>query len=252
MSERQEILIVTENGGFFPSTIAEQLSSLGYEVTVEEYVLQNLFCLTGVYEAILLYMDSEVSGYTQQLLYLRDKAVEENIPVFYIGEDLEGLSDIIPAHILRESFERPINVKEASKKIDDYIKINGRHIKKKILVVDDSGAMLRSVKEWLEDKYQIILANSGAMAIKYLSINRPDLVLLDYEMPVVDGSQVLEMIRTEPEFSDIPVIFLTSKNDKASIMKVMALKPEGYILKNTPPEQIKQEIDNYFARNTHL
>ena len=118
----------------------------------------------------------------------------------------------------------------------------------KILVVDDSGAVLRSVKGWLEDKYQVILANSGAMAIKYLAINRPDLVLLDYEMPVVDGSQVLEMIRTEKEFSDIPVIFLTSKNDKASIMKVMALKPEGYILKNTPPEQIKKEIDDLFTR----
>ena len=119
-------------------------------------------------------------------------------------------------------------------------------------MVDDSGTMLRNVKGWLEDKYQVILANSGAMAIKYLAINRPDLVLLDYEMPVVDGRQVLEMIRTESEFSDIPVIFLTSKNDRDSIIKVMGLRPEGYLLKNMEPEKIVAEIDNFFEKRKKL
>ena len=249
MSGKQEIMIVAENSGFFPSAMSEQLTAYGYNVIITELEVQKLFDLSGEYEALLLYMENDAKGYAQELLYLRDKAVEDNIPVFYIGEDSEGIRELLPTHILREVFKRPINVKEAAKDIDDYVKTNGRHVKKKILVVDDSGAMLRSVKGWLEDKYQVILANSGAMAIKYLSINRPDLVLLDYEMPVVDGSQVLEMMRTEKEFSDIPVIFLTSKNDKASIMKVMALKPEGYILKNTPPEQIKKEIDDFFTKD---
>lgn len=51
----------------------------------------------------------------------------------------------------------------------EYVDEFGKHNKKKILVVDDSGAMLRNVKSWLENKYQVILANSGAMAIKYLA-----------------------------------------------------------------------------------
>ena len=108
--------------------------------------------------------------------------------------------------------------------------------------------MLRNVKGWLEDRYQVILANSGAMAIKYLSTNRPDLVLLDYEMPVVNGKQVLEMIKTESDFSDIPVIFLTSKNDAKTITEVMLLKPEGYLLKTTKPEQIVKTIDDFFEK----
>lgn len=249
--QRQEILIIAENTGFFPSTIAGQMSEVGYKVTIAELKMSKLFELEGTYEAIILYMENEAHGYAQELLYLKDKAVEDNIPVFYIGDDFEGLKEFIPSLLVRGVFERPINVKETVSKIEEYIKINGRHVKKKILVVDDSGVMLRSVKGWLQDKYQVILANSGAMAIKYLTINRPDLVLLDYEMPVVDGSQVLEMMRTESEFSDIPVIFLTSKNDKASILKVMALKPEGYILKNTPPEQIKKEIDDFFVKKAY-
>ena len=142
-----------------------------------------------------MYMESEVKVKSQELVYLRDKMVEENIPLFYMGEDVPALQDIIPSHILQEVFERPIDVKVAAKTMDEFIKKHGRHTKKKILVVDDSGAMLRNVKGWLEDKYQVILANSGAMAIKYLATNRPDLVLLDYEMPVVDGSQVLEIFK---------------------------------------------------------
>ena len=108
--------------------------------------------------------------------------------------------------------------------------------------------MLRSVKEWLGEKYQVALANSGAMAIKYLTLNRPDLVLLDYEMPVVDGKQVLEMMRTEAEFFTIPVIFLTGKSDKESVMKVMGFKPEGYLLKTMPPEEIVKNIDEFFLK----
>ncbi|MDD6446138.1 MAG: response regulator [Lachnospiraceae bacterium] len=247
MEYKQEILIVAEKTGFLSRAIAEQLEKYGYEVTLTELDMQKLFEVQESVEAVLLYVENEIQSYTQEILYLRDKVVEEDTPVFFIGEDIRGLRGIIPEHIIKEFFERPVDVKVSAKKIDSYLKIYGKHVKKKILVVDDSGAVLRSVKAWLEEKYQVILANSGAMAIKYLATNRPDLVLLDYEMPVVDGRQVLEMMRTEMEFSNIPVIFLTSKNDKESIMKVMELKPEGYILKSTPPKQILQEIDIFLT-----
>lgn len=238
---------MAEKTGFLSRAIAEQLEKYGYEVTLTELDMQKLFEVQESVEAVLLYVENEIQSYTQEILYLRDKVVEEDTPVFFIGEDIRGLRGIIPEHIIKEFFERPVDVKVSAKKIDSYLKIYGKHVKKKILVVDDSGAVLRSVKAWLEEKYQVILANSGAMAIKYLATNRPDLVLLDYEMPVVDGRQVLEMMRTEMEFSNIPVIFLTSKNDKESIMKVMELKPEGYILKSTPPKQILQEIDIFLT-----
>ena len=74
------------------------------------------------------------------------------------------------------------------------------------------------------------------------------MILLDYEMPVVRGKQVLEMIRWEPEFSEIPVIFLTGKNDKASIMNVMGLKPDGYLLKSMEPTEIVRAVDEFFSK----
>lgn len=244
----QNILVVMEQNGFLVRNTMEQLKALRYNIVSTELDIQQISKEKESFEAILLYMENDTDIKTQELVFLRDKAVEEDIPIFYMGDDVIALREIIPEHILQEVFQRPIDVKASAKAMDDFIKKHGKQTKRKILVVDDSGAMLRSVKGWLEDKYQVILANSGAMAIKYLATNRPDLVLLDYEMPVVDGRQVLEMIRTETEFCDVPVIFLTSKNDRESIMKVMELKPEGYLLKTMEPQKIVQEVDDFFEK----
>ena len=247
----QNILVVMEKSSFLPMSMIEQLKELEYNTVSAELDIEELSKLKDNYEVILLFMESEGEEKSKELVYLRDKAMEEDSPIFYVGEDTPVMREILPKHILQEVFERPIDVKASAKKIDEFIKEHGKHVKKKILVVDDSGIMLRNIKRWLEDKYQVILANSGAMAIKYLATNRPDLVLLDYEMPVIDGSQVLQMIRTETEFCDIPVIFLKGKNDKESIMKVLELKPEGYLLKSMEPAKIIQEIDNFFEKQKY-
>lgn len=120
--------------------------------------------------------------------------------------------------------------------------------KKRVLVVDDSEFMLRAIRDLLGSDYEVITAKSGLSAIRSITLDRPDLILLDYEMPVCNGSQVLEMIRSEKDFADIPVIFLTSKVDKQSVSKVIALKPEGYLSKSMPPETVKKEIDHFFEK----
>lgn len=244
------ILLVTAAQGYIPMSVKEKFEEdLRYQVLLSDARVDSINNVKEDYSAILLYVDENVIS-QQTCIFLKDKAVEQGIPIFILGnmEDISMVESVFPAHLIRQKFLRPIDVKEVFKAVDEFISNFGKHIKKKILVVDDSGAMLRNVKSWLEESYQIILANSGAMAIKYLAMNRPDLVLLDYEMPVVDGKQVLEMIRTETEFADIPVIFLTSKGDRESVMKVMELKPEGYLLKTMKPADIIQAINEFFEK----
>ncbi len=120
--------------------------------------------------------------------------------------------------------------------------------KKKILVVDDSDFMRMKMVQLLEKDYDLIEASSSISAIKKIAVNRPNLVLLDYEMPVCDGRQALEMIRSDKDIADIPVIFLTGRGDKESVKKVMSLKPEGYLLKTMPEENIKKIIDDFFLK----
>lgn len=120
--------------------------------------------------------------------------------------------------------------------------------KKKILIVDDSDFMLKTMIQLLGNDYVTLTAASGLSAFRSITLDRPDLVLLDYEMPVCKGNQILEMIRSEKEFEDIPVIFLTSKVDRESVKKVIGLKPQGYLSKSLSPKSIKQEIDHFFEK----
>lgn len=123
-------------------------------------------------------------------------------------------------------------------------------VQKNILVVDDSDFMRTRIVKLLSDNYRISEASSSIAAIQSIAVNRPDLIVLDYEMPVCDGRQVLEMIRSEKNTADIPVVFLTGRGDRESVRKVMALKPEGYLLKTMPDADIKKYIDTFLARRS--
>ena len=248
------ILIYSDSRTYLTISLENHLMELGYDIINVGTKVNDIDEIKDNIDAIVIYSDSELLKKMEALVFLRDKALENDTPFFIIGDtnELDSIRGVVPNHLIQKEFQRPVNVKDVGSRVDEYIQHFASQNKKKVLVVDDSGAMLRSVKGWLEPKYQVVLANSGAMAIKYLSTNRPDLVLLDYEMPVINGKQVLEMIRSEAEFSTIPVIFLTGKNDKESIQQVLGLKPEGYILKSTKPEQIVEMIDEFFMKTKTL
>lgn len=115
--------------------------------------------------------------------------------------------------------------------------------KKRVLVVDDSGILLRSVKTILEKDYIVSVATSGIIALKQIKKNAPDLILLDYEMPEWDGKKTLEEIRNDEEIKDIPVVFLTGVADKEHIAAVLGLRPEGYLLKPVDPAKLIDTIE---------
>ncbi len=105
--------------------------------------------------------------------------------------------------------------------------------KKTVMIVDDNAGTLRSLKNMLDAQYDVVVCTSGVKALTMIGQKHPDLILLDYEMPVCDGKQTLEMIRADDDIKDIPVIFLTGVDDRSHIQAVLALRPAGYMLK--PP-----------------
>lgn len=86
---------------------------------------------------------------------------------------------------------------------------------KKILVVEDSPTQLKVTLAALEGQgYELLTAIDGKDALQKVLSERPDLVLLDVVMPIMDGFQVCRKMKTSPEMQHIPVIMLTSKNQK--------------------------------------
>jgi hemerythrin-like metal-binding protein len=140
----------------------------------------------------------------------------------------------------------PIHTGNAIAEVEKYLMKREVHHKKKVLVVDDSVTIRQGIRKLLEHDYDVTLAPSGTAALRSMILDRPDLVLLDYEMPVCDGQQVLEMTRSEDALADIPIIFLTGKADPETVKKLVSLKPDGYLVKYLKPAQIKQKIDAYF------
>ena len=114
----------------------------------------------------------------------------------------------------------------------------------KIMIVDDSGLMLRSMKAMLEKNYEVCLAKSGKQALNLVPNENPDLILLDYEMEGMDGRETFEALRAKEETQDIPVVFLTSVDNRKAIYSVLKSKPEGYILKPPDAKRIIEVIED--------
>ncbi len=108
-----------------------------------------------------------------------------------------------------------------------------------------SWTTLRLLKTALEEKfYNVTAMANGKIAEKYLQTKTVDLILLDYQMPMESGAEVLKWIRADLCLKDIPVIFLTGVSDADKVQEVISMKPQGYLLKPVNMERLFIMIRN--------
>ena len=114
--------------------------------------------------------------------------------------------------------------------------------RKRILAVDDAATILLRITDTLGKYYDVVTVNSGVRALKYLSKNKPDLILLDIRMSPKNGFDTLREIRDMEDRADIPVIMLTAMEDKGSVMEGITLGIQDYILKPFAPDDLLNRI----------
>lgn len=119
--------------------------------------------------------------------------------------------------------------------------------KKVVLLVDDNAMQLRTLNEMLRGSFEVQMATSGMKALTLIGKKKPDIIFLDYEMPMCDGKMTMEMIREVEEAKDIPIVFLTGVRDKEHIEAVLRLKPAGYLLKPASVDMIFDCIQRILA-----
>ena len=115
-----------------------------------------------------------------------------------------------------------------------------------ILLVDDDEDFLTLVSRWLKRKYAVTAVNSGKKALEYLETERPELVLLDYEMPEMTGADVLQIIRETPRLAGLPVVFLTGTEDGENVKRAEGLRPEGFLTKTMGKSVLLMGIAAFF------
>ncbi len=203
-------------------------------------------------DLISVYLTGSTTAAKEIVSYLADEC--PGIPLLVIGSQADEAA-LFAAGYLSDNRVRflaqPVDLDELSDCIQEligsdtptYTPVN-EGSKATILLVDDSPALLRTMQTMLSPRYNVIFATSGTQAIATIARHRPDLILLDYEMPVCDGKMTLQLLRSSEETKDIPVVFLTGIANSKHVMDVLALRPQGYLLKPCAEDKVFKTIES--------
>lgn len=255
MSEKRTgLAIVVLQYSIVVRGLEKKLKDLLYKVLIIENFIEGISkCADDVKMYIVYVPDNIVKDdlKLKKLGMMVKMIVSTGKRAMIIGEHKahDELLDAIPEINNFMWLDKPIDMENLDsimeKALSDeaFIQLNNR---KRILIVDDDLSYAKMVREWLRDDYRVDIVTAGMKAIGFISKLEPndkvDLVLLDYDMPDVDGPKVLKMLRDAESTKDISVIFLTGNGNKEDVEKVMALKPKGYILKSARRDSLLEYV----------
>ena len=201
----KRVLLIGDQKSFMVTAISNGLEREEFEVVRIGNSVKEISHVEEAPKMWVFYLDGDVEELSEALVYCKDIILQDEIFFYLVGnqEELTEAKNYVTGDLVRAELERPLNIQ----KLVDQLLIgvqDGEEIeaKKRVLIVDDDPAMTRMIKNLLTPKYNVFMAGSGMNAITFLAKNTVDLILLDYEMPVVSGAKVLEMIRSEPRACD--------------------------------------------------
>lgn len=250
-SSQGMVLVVSATDSFLASSLVTKLETTGIAAGFSHGQIKDVETVRDRIELIILFLGQDMEDMTENLVYLKDVANDLDRKIILIGDktERESVKGVIPDTLVLEWFNRPLVMDDLMKCITKYMEENtGENRKKTVLIVDDDITYMRTIYEWLKDTYHVGMASSGVQAISYLARNKADLVLLDYEMPIANGPQVLEMLRSDSETGQIPVMFLTGHGDKDSVLSVVSLCPVDYLLKTIDRQTLLTKLSDFFKK----
>lgn len=244
-----KVIVISATESFIPRVLVNKINETGVGCGFVPCTVEGINDNLDSAVLMVLFMEEDEIPDERIIHFLSDTVEEKSVQLILVGEqaDIQQVCSRLQPDAVYRSFTRPVDNKVFADTVKDYVeKADSGAFKKSILIVDDDPQYLTMVREWLKVTYKVSMVNSGLQAIKWLGKNKVDLILLDHEMPVTSGPQVLEMLRSDSETCNIPVIFLTGKGDKESVMAVVALRPDGYLLKGIQKEELLEKIQEFF------
>jgi len=116
----------------------------------------------------------------------------------------------------------------------------------KVLIVDDSLPELSNLRSIVADTGCIVLsANNGQEAVKLAKTEKPDIIFMDIIMPDMDGYEATRRLNNDAETRDIPIVFVSSKNQKADKLWAQMQGGKGYVTKPYTPDKILEQLQAF-------
>ena len=278
----KNVMIISTSESFAIKSMEQKLIAVdisAYQVVARTTDIGSNFDRAGL---VVLYLDERMAAMTaslqNMLSYLNDKLYEGNKMLIIIAKqkDYEIAMRYISEDFVLQFFDRPMNMEAFVQTIYEYMNEGEKPMgeqaqpaaaetaeeaqpqkrkftsdmasvrKRRILLVDDDASYLRIIRNWLKDGYEVGVASSGLQAIMWLAKNDVDLILLDYKMPVASGAQIFEMLKNDSQTKSIPIFFLTGNSSRDSVMDILKLNPEGYLLKTFDRKALLTRLEEFF------
>ncbi|WP_029319143.1 response regulator [Butyrivibrio sp. AE3004] len=247
------ILFVVGNTGIIPKSIEKALISAGFKVTVISDEPNMIIAYRSRVEQIIYYPETNDKSHIKLTMNLLGEMCQDDSKILCLAGDPQDIDIAMSAGgaaRVSRFYKRPINMDTF---IDDinyfsYLLSEYRRVKT-IFIVDDDPDYLTIVDHWLSSVYHVSGFNSGDDLLKGLKATIPDLILLDYDMPNMDGYELMKRIRTNPDTNNIPIIFLTGKNDKEHVFRILEYKPDGYLLKSSQKDNLIDALQRFFSED---
>ena len=252
MNEEKSILIILYQYSVVVKGIERRLKEEGYKVDVMTENFDLIDKLSDSTDLFLLYLPGDILDDKTKLKSFGDicNHVRNNGKTMLILGENNDYKILSQSVTFLDEFlwlDRPVDNEKLTEMVEGALAVDPdaapKQEKKKILIVDDDPSYAGIVRGWIKSHYKVDIVTAGMQAITFLAKNPVDLILLDYDMPVADGPQVLMMLRQEEVTKHIPVVFLTGVDTKEEVARVVSLKPDGYILKTTSREGLLDYLD---------
>lgn len=121
-------------------------------------------------------------------------------------------------------------------------------LKPTIVAIDDSNVYLMTIEKILKEDYTVKCFSQPQRALAYMESNVPALILLDIDMPNLNGYDMIKIIKKKENLANVKVIFLTSNADKQHVVKAVQNGADGYIIKVLDDENMREKIKGFIGR----
>jgi DNA-binding response OmpR family regulator len=248
-------IIYVDDVNYSLITVKTRLSDR-YEIYPAESVLK-MYELLEKMKPDLILMDvnmPDIDGYEAIKSLKGDERYSEIPVIFLTGNSdresvVKGLSLGAADYVIKpfstsklvESIEIHLNPpkKKSGSRDDD------SDNKPTVLIVDDVSSMLRAMQYALHDRYKVYVLSKSEDVMDFLRNKRPDLILLDYVMPVLSGFDLIPMIRAFPEHKDTPIIIITTEGTQEHVNEAISLGASDFIVKPFKPNELSNKVGKH-------
>ena len=249
----RSVLFIRSKLGAFTNGIEQNLDAKGLSVIsvkdAPDLIINHRFDA----DIILYYVKYEQDSHIELNMNFLGEICQDDSKILCLIGDAEDVKIAMRSgsfNRVSRTYIRPFDISDLVRDIEYFsILLEDYRRTKNVYVVDDDPDYLAMLKKWLSPVVNVSTFTSGDEVLAGVEAMTPDLVLMDYEMPGMNGIDIIKALRSKGGTKKIPVIFLTGKNDRDHVYSILHYKPDGYLLKTDSGNAIVDSVKRFFAES---